>query len=693
MKSAIKPMTPGVPHSARVRAYLAGIVVTAGLCGVAWRAYALQVDDADHYRELAERQHALNVDIPAPRGDVIDAVGRPLAVSADADSIWANPREIRDVTDTAEKLAKLIGGDAGALEAKLGVDRKFVWIGRQVSREVAAAVRAAKLPGIEVAKEPRRWYPGRTIGGPVIGRADIDSRGLEGIELSMNDVLLGSHGEGQALRDARGRRMFADGLAQPEPGATVRLSLDRSLQAIADNALAASVTLNKAKSGVVVVIEVTTGRVLAMSSYPTYDPNSSENHNAARNRPVTDVFEAGSVMKVFTVAAAIEEGTVKAETEFDVQGGAMQVGPKTIRDVHPYKYLTVSEIIKHSSNVGAAKIAMRLGREKLYGYLKQFGFGARTGIELPGEQRGTLRDGSGWRDIELATIAFGYGLTVTPTQVAAALAALGNGGVYHPPRIIDKITDPDGTVLYQPLGETKQMVSAATAESMRKILATVFEGGKEGGTAAAIIVPGFRCGGKTGTAHKYDQATKKYAEHRYLSSFAGLAPIDKPRLAIVVMIDEPSGGDYFGGLVAGPVFATVASESLRYLGVPGTTIVCPPPVPGVNALLDPTPKTCIIPTPAPKPVPVVVAKPAALVAAPAPAPVVDAPEPAPVVGGIAIPDFRGLGVARALDLARETHLPVDVTGSGRVIAQDPAPGSVAAPVRITLTFSDGATAP
>ncbi len=684
MKSKIKPMTPGVPHSARVRAYLAGAIVTAGLCGVAWRAYALQVNDTDHYRELAERQHALNVDIPAPRGDVIDAVGRPLAVSADADSIWANPREIRDVTDTADKLAKLIGGDAGALEAKLGVDRKFVWISRQVSREVATAVRGAKLPGIEVAKEPRRWYPGRTIGGPVIGRADIDSRGLEGIELSMNDMLVGSHGAGQALRDARGRKMFADGLSQPEPGATVQLSLDRSIQAIADQALADSVIINKAKNGVAVVLEVSTGRVIAMSSYPTYDPNSSEPHAGARNRPVTDTYESGSVMKVFTVAAAIEDGMLSATTELDVQG--LVVGPKAITDVHPYKYLTVSEIIKHSSNIGASKIALRLGREKLYAALKSFGFGAKTGIELPGEQTGRMRNGSGWRDIELATIAYGYGLTVTPLQIAAALAALGNGGVYHQPRIIDRITDPDGTVLYRPMGEARQMVRPATAEAMRKMLATVFERGKEGGTAKDILVPGFKCGGKTGTAHKYDNETKKYAPDRYLSSFAGLAPIDNPRLAIVVMVDEPSGGDYFGGLVAGPVFAKIASESLRYLGVPGATLVCPPPVPGANPLLDTTPKTCTIPTPAPKPMkPVVAVGPAVLEE------VMPAPEPPPVpAGAIEIPDFRGMGVARALDLARQIRLPVEVSGSGRVIAQDPAPGHVADPVRITLTFSDGA---
>jgi cell division protein FtsI (penicillin-binding protein 3) len=403
---------------------------------------------------------------------------------------------------------------------------------------------------------------------------------------------------------------------------------------------------------------------------------------------VTDAYESGSVMKIFTIAAALDDGLVSATTEFDVQG--LVVGPKAITDVHAYKYLTVSDIIKHSSNIGAAKIALRFGREKLYAALKSYGFGSRTGIELPGEQKGKLRDGAGWRDIELATIAYGYGLTVTPLQIAAGLAAIGNGGVYHSPRIIDKITDPDGTVLYRPMGETKQIVKPQTAETMRKMLATVFEGGKDGGTGKDIIVPGFKCGGKTGTAHKYDHETKKYALDRHLGSFAGLAPIDNPRLAIVVMIDEPTGGDYFGGLVAGPVFAKIASESLRYLGVPGTALVCPPRPPGYNALLDTSVKTCMPATPLPKPIAVV--KPAAVEAPP---PLVDVadPAPVPVPNGIEIPDFRGLGVARALDRAREAHLAVDVIGSGRVVNQDPAPGSVVVPVRISLTFSDGPATP
>ena len=684
-KGKIKPMTPGIPHSARLRAYLAGAVVTLGLCGVAWRAWALQVDEGTHYRELAERQHAMTVDIPAPRGDVIDAHGRPLAVSADADSIWANPREVRDVADTADKLAKLTGEDAGPLEAKLGGDRRFVWIERHVSPEVAKAVRDAKLAGIEVAKEPRRWYPGKTIGGSVIGRADIDGKGLEGIELAMDDLLQGERGEGRALRDARGRKMYADGLAQPEPGATVQLTLDRSIQAIADTALAESVTVNKAKSGAVVVLDVATGRVLAMATYPTYDPNTGEGHAAGRNRPVTDVYEAGSVMKVFSVSAALEEGIVRPDTEFDLTGGQYKVGPKTIRDVHVDPYLTVSGIIKRSSNVGAAKIAMRLGGEKLYAGLKKFGFGTKTGIELPGEQHGMLRDGARWRDIELATISFGYGLTVTPLQVASALAAIGNHGLYHEPRIVEKVTDADGKVLYEPHPGERQVVSAKTADAMVAMLASVFEGGKEGGTAKDIVVPGFRCGGKTGTAHKYDPATHQYAPDRYLSSFAGLAPIDHPRLAIVVMIDEPSGGDYYGGKVAGPVFATVASEALRYLGVPGDTLVCPPPVPG--ALPGIAPKTCTVPSP-PPPKPV---KPSAQTTPPAPPlpAVVLAPVAAPVPDGPTVPDFRGMGVGRALDLARTSSLAIDVVGTGRVVDQDPAPGTPLPADAIHLRFSDG----
>jgi cell division protein FtsI (penicillin-binding protein 3) len=563
--------------------------MTAGIVGVACRAWGLQVGENPRYRELAARQHAASVEIPAPRGEIRDARGRPLAVSADADSIWANPREIRDVTETAAKVAQLVGGDPAVLEAKLGTGRRFVWIARHVSPEIADAVRRAKLAGIEVAREPRRWYPGRALAGPVLGRAGIDGNGLDGVELALNEELTGTGAAAKGLRDARGRRMFADGLAQPEPGAAVQLTLDRTIQAIADGALAQAIEGHQAKSGAAVVLEVGTSRVLALASYPNYDPNTGAGiAGGARNRPVTDVYEAGSVMKVFTLAAALDDGAVAPDTLFDLNWGSLQIGTKKIRDVYHDAQLTTAGILKRSSNVGAVKVAQRLGREKLHAALVRFGFGAKTGIELPGEQAGTLRPGARWRDIELATIAFGYGLTVTPLQIAAALAALGDGGVYRAPRIIDRIGDADR----RPLPPARQVVRPETAATMLGIVGTIFEGGRQPGTASSLVVPGFRCGGKTGTAHKWDPAARKYADNRYLSSFAGLAPVDHPRLAIVVLIDEPSGGDYYGGKVAGPVFATIASEALRYLGVPGEPIACAAKPAGPVGEIVP-PRTCV----------------------------------------------------------------------------------------------------
>lgn len=679
----VKPMTPGIPHAARMRAYLAGAVLTFAIVGVGARAWGLQVSDAQKYRELAARQHAINVDIPAPRGEVVDALDRPLAVSADADSIWANPREIHDVTEVAAKLATLVDVDAATLEAKLGVDRRFVWIARHVKPELAEAVRVAKLPGIVVTKEPRRWYPGKTVGGPVVGRADIDGNGLDGIELSMNEYLTGTRGAASAIRDSRGKRMFADGVAHPTPGATVKLTLDTSIQAIADAALADAVTQHKAKSGTVVVLDVATSRVLAMSSFPSYDSNTGEGiTDGARNRPVTDAFEAGSVMKLFTVAAALDAGVVSPDTWWDVQGGALKIGYKTIRDVHHDKVLTTSGIIKRSSNVGAVKVAQRLGRERMHAAFKRFGFGTRSGIELPGEQSGRVRAWDTWREIELATMSFGYGLTVTPVQLAAAAAAIGNGGIYTSPRIVDSIVGADGTLIRKTTVEGQPVISAKSAAALRAMMRSVFEGGKDGGTAASLVVPGFECGGKSGTAHKWDAEAKKYAEKRYLSSFIGLAPIDKPRLAIVVLVDEPTGGDYYGGKVAGPVFATVASESLRYLGVPGSSLVCPPPVPGVviSPLAIQPPKTCV--TPAPKPV-----KGEPAPALPAPIDIEDDEQPISE-DSIDIPDFRGMSLRKAMDTARDAELTLDIRGAGKVIAQDPLPGKAASDTKVLLRFSD-----
>lgn len=662
--------TPGMSSAARGRAYLATALVTLLLGGVAYKAWGLQIDENARFRELALRQHVHTVEIPAPRGPIVDSRGRPLAVSADAASVFANPRAVVDVVGTAEKLAAALGLDEATLEARLASGKAFSWIARHIRPEQAAAVRALKLPGIEVTGEPRRWYPSRESGGPVIGFADIDGKGVEGLELAMNDLLTGQQARFAAVRDARGKTMLAEGMVEATPGATIQLTLDATIQHIADEALAAAIEENKAKGGTVVVLDVATGGVLAMASLPTYDPNDPARaiKAHARNRAVTDSYEIGSIMKVFTVSAALDAGVTRPDEVWNVENGRWKIPGHTVTDVHGTWTLTTTGIIKRSSNVGAAKIGMRLGRERLYAALKQFGFGATTGIELPGEQAGRVRNGAGWRDVELATIAYGYGLTVTPLQVAAGMAAIGNDGVYHEPRLVDRVTAADGALVFARSGEGRRVVSSRTAAQMRDMLATVFEKGEhghDGGTAAGVEVPGFKAGGKTATAHKLDPATKRYALRRYLSSFAGLVPIASPRLAIVVSIDEPDPASHYGGKVAGPVFGVVASEALRYLGVPGDA-----PVEEAPARADKPGK----PTRADRPA--------------AAAPADDDVELPPISDDDAaatLPDFRGMSVGRALAAARAAGIAVELEGSGRCLEQDPPPGpSPLASVHLTF---------
>ncbi len=669
-----KLRTPGVSPAARTRAWIAAGLVTALLVAIGWKAWGVQVADGARLREQAVRQHVHTVEIPAPRGAILDARGRPLAVSADAESVFANPRAVVDVAGTAERVAHALDLDVNTVEARLATTRHFAWVARHVTPEQAAAVRALKLKGVEVTREPRRWYPGRTSGGPVLGFAGIDGNGLDGLELAMDDVLTGERARFRALRDAKGKTMMADGLVEATPGATVQLTIDRAIQHIADEALAGAITLHKAKSGTVVVLDVHTGGVLAMASWPTYDPNDPaaavEAH--ARNRPVTDAFEIGSVMKVFTVAAALDAGVTHADEWWDVEGGRWKIGRKTVTDVHHDQALTTSGIIKRSSNVGAVKIGLRLGRERLYEALRRFGFGDRTGIELPGEQSGKVRPGKTWREVELVTVCYGYGFTATPLQMAAALAAIGNGGVYHAPRTVARITAPGGKVLFEGGDAGRAIMKPSTAAALLPMLASVFDRDKKNsGTAASVLVPGFRAGGKTGTAHKYDPAIRKYSPDRYLSSFGGLAPIDDPRIAVVVIIDEPSGKDYYGGKVAGPVFGKVASETLRYLGVPGDPTAptgAAAPASADEAEEPPADEPAALPSPA---VPVV--------------PIAD--EPSEGAPAITIPDFAGMSVGRALDVARSRGVEVAVRGSGRCVEQSPAPGAAAAGTIVTLRFS------
>lgn len=544
------------------------------LVGLVYKAYQLQIRTGPKLRSLASKQHVKTVEVAAPRGAIVDAKDRPLAVTANAESVWANPKAVKDVASTAARLAELLSEDVRVMEARLASPRHFAWISRHVTTEQADAVRAAKLTGVELAEEPKRWYPGRSSGATVLGSANLDGNGVDGVELWMDKWLLGERAKAIALRDARGRRLQADGLLEARPGATIRLTIDQAVQSIADEALMEAVAKHEARAGVVVVLDVGTGAVLALANMPTMDPNIERKVGEARNRAITDAYEIGSSMKVFTVATALQAGAVSPNDVFDVENGKWTIAGKTVRDVHDDPVLSVGGILKRSSNVGAVKVALRLGKTGFYDGLRTFGFGQKTGIDLPGEASGTVRPVANWQDVDFVTMAYGYGLSVTPIQMAAALAAIGNRGVYNTPYIVQDVVQVDAAeaTAWQPKrAAPRRVLRADLADAMLPMLASVFDKAKEGvpgGTAASVTVPGYMCGGKTGTAHKYDPEIHRYAEKKYYSSFIGLAPIAKPKLAIVVIIDEPSNGDYFGGKAAGPVFAKLASESLRALGVP-----------------------------------------------------------------------------------------------------------------------------
>ena len=653
----------------RVRMVGVAAIITALLATVAYRAYGLQIRESDHFRELAKRQHIATVEVPAPRGAIYDATGAALAATADIESVYANPQETHDLGGTGERLGEILGMEAGEIEARLSSPRYFVWMKRHVSQAEARAVRAAKLEGIYLTPEPRRFYPGRALAGPVLGFAGIDGRGLDGVELTMNKLLAGRRVSAAALRDATGALMMPDGPVEPVPGASVTLTIDRFVQHTAERALAATIETHKARAGVIVVLDVPTGGVLAMANWPTYDPNrpAGARDSAARNRAVTDVYEIGSIMKVFTLAAALERGTVAPDTVFDVGGGLMMVGRNPIRDTYRDQSLTVSGVMKRSSNVGAAKIAQRLGRDELRAALVRFGFGQKTSIELPGEEAGLVRDARRWGAIELATIAFGYGMSATPLQVAAGFAAIANGGIYRSPHIVREVRDGSGRVVRGRESVERRVLSARTAEVMKPMLASVFDRGKHSGTAHGIVLPGFQAGAKTGTAHKIDPATGRYADRLYLSSFAGFAPLDDPRVLVLVLIDEPHPEKHFGAQVAGPAWLEVMAETLRYLGIGAGHSV----EPGAGASADLGSGSSAEmgadvgagPEPESEPPPEWDA----------------ADEGAPPVGEeavhtVEIPDMDGLGLADALEMAGTRCASVKVSGSGRVVEQFPPPG-------------------
>ena len=551
--------------------------IFACLFGVlASRAVSFHLKDNAQLEKVALRQYRTAVHQSTQRGKILDAAGREMAMDVMAESVWANPREIEDPVQLAEKLSRVLKVERRKLLERLSTGRKFVWVKRRAGDEELAELKAMNLPGVYTMRESSRSYPGKTLASTVLGAVGFDSEPLGGIELACHDLLAASRRSGDVRRDARGHLYLSPagdaGDAGETPMANVELTIDRTLQYMVERELEKAVTAARAKGGSAVVVDVGTGAILALANWPTFDPNDYERYGAAnwRNRAITDAYEPGSTFKTIIVASALDAGLVKPDEIFDCEKGNMKIGANVVHDEHPHSKLSVADIIKVSSNIGAYKIEQRLGWQRAYDAIRGFGFGKPTGIDLPGESAGLLSPPERWSELQFATIAFGQGIAVTPLQMATAFAAIANGGTLLKPYVIQRIADDDGRVLRAGGREVVgNPIGPETAKTMARLLERVTRTGGTGTLAASLEYP---VAGKTGTAQKTNARGGGYAPGKYYSSFVGFAPSDAPRISVYVGIDEPVGGMYYGGQVAAPAFREIVDATLHYLKVPGSLV-------------------------------------------------------------------------------------------------------------------------
>lgn len=542
----------------------------------------IQIVDAADLAAMSERQRARTIELAATRGRIYDRDGDVLATSVQAATIYADPRAFRatstpdgvevppaaDAAEVADGLADVLGQDVADLAERLEEDRHFVYLARQVDHEVGEEVRELELPGIGVLVEPERLYPAGPLAGQVVGFTDIDAQGLQGLEARYDGVLSGQPGT-LLLERAPGGLDIASGvreLSPPEPGTDVVVTIDRDIQHVAELAAAGAMEHYSAIGASIVVTEVGTGDVLAMASTPGFDPNErgDEDPSDRRNRAVTDVFEPGSTQKALTIAAALEEGVVTPTSDLEVPD-AIRVAGSTFSDSsrHDQTSWSVTEIMERSSNVGTIQIAQELGPERLERYLRAFGYGRSTALGFPGESGGILRPHEDWWGTSLPTIAIGHGVAVSLLQLAQSYGTIANDGVAIPPRLVLGTVGDDGRLSPVPPPDHEQVISAATAASVRSMLEAAVHG--EHGTGGMAQVSGYRIAGKTGTARKPNEGAPGYSD-QYFATFVGMAPADDPRVVVAVMIDEP--WPFYGGLAAAPVFAEVMEAALLALRVP-----------------------------------------------------------------------------------------------------------------------------
>lgn len=576
------PKRPGSAPTVNLKARLYGLAMLLALASTALvvRAVDLQVVRKDFYQDQGDQRFLRDKLVPVSRGMITDRNGEPLAVSTPVVSIWAAPAELLAQKARLGELARALAVDPDVLEQRLAqrADKEFVYLRRRMAPDAAQRIMDLAIPGVNAQREFRRYYPAGEMTAHVLGFTNIDDRGQEGLELAFDEWLAGKSGVKRVIQNRRGEVVEnVELVSEPQPGRDLRLTIDRRVQYLAYRELKAAMNEHGATSGSVVIVDIPTGEILAMVNWPSYNPNApaTGDANARRNRAVTDVFEPGSVIKAFTVAAGLESGKFTTESTIDTTPGTLLVANHIVRDTNNYGVVDLTKLLAKSSNVGATKVAFQLSNDHLYDMFHRFGFGEATGCGFPGESPGVLPAANGWGQLEKATLSYGYGLSVTPLQLAQAYAGLANDGRVRSPTFVFGAANGDSAVL-------DPTISRTVVGMLEHVI-------QPGGTGIKAAVPNYRVAGKTGTSRK---AVPGGYQSRYISVFAGVVPASHPRLAGVVVVNDPRGAAYYGGLVAAPVFGHVMTDALRLLDVPpddfkmlqaDTRLALPPPAPSPEA--------------------------------------------------------------------------------------------------------------
>jgi cell division protein FtsI (penicillin-binding protein 3) len=688
------------------------------ICG---RLVWLQIINYGDYTQRAAKQQQRSIEVSPVRGNIYDRRGNELAMTVSVDSVFAVPSEVPDIHSAAVVLGRVLKADSSEIESRMKGSHAFAWIARKLDNATSARVRALNLKGIYFQKESKRFYPKGELAAQVLGYVGLDDDGLGGVEREFQSKLTGKPGKMLITMDNK-RRWLGRVEKQPDPGENVVLTIDEKIQYIVERELARAIDDTHAEAGTVIVQNPHTGEVLALANWPTFNPNifNKVNPQALKNRSVSDIYEPGSTFKLVTLAAALEEKITNPDEVVDCQMGSIVVNGLRIHDHHPYAGLTVTEILEHSSDVGAIKIALRLGEERFDRYIRAFGFGTQTRIELPGETRGLTKPVSRWSKVSIGAISMGQEIGVSPVQLAAMVSTIANDGLYVAPRIVAGTTAPRSTpqliAFHPPMG--RRVISPLTAAEMKHMM----EGVVLRGTGKKAILDGYSSAGKTGTAQKID-ATGKYSHRQHIASFGGFAPVNNPAVTVLVVLDSPAGGypKDGGGEAAAPVFARIAQQVLAYMNVPHDVELQDPKrmwlrahtkesdtaegAPDYIASAQENVDTTIAPvSPAAQtPVPLTPAQPDPKLRSVATTKSIVGPPPPPstagvsaatvqpasykspeqprgtvvldVAGGVLVPDFHGKSLRVALEEAESAGLELEVNGSGVGLDQSPAAGS------------------